>query len=175
MVSIKQILISLVLPIIVTILIPAIILILIELRTFVNLFNENLIVAIFGLIFLILGIILFIKCNYLFIKVGKGKLIPMKGLKTQILIIKGPYRYVRHPMIISVIVILFGEGLLFGSLYILLWDLIFFIGNTIYLPFSEDKDLEKRFGKQFFEYKNSVRAWIPRLTPYQKKEKNHNK
>ncbi|MBD3211882.1 MAG: isoprenylcysteine carboxylmethyltransferase family protein [Candidatus Lokiarchaeota archaeon] len=167
MVSAQKIGISLLLPISVAIIIPLILLFIIDSRTLDDLFSPNLIIVILGLLLLIIGIIGFVKCNLIFIKKGKGTLMPLKRLETQKLIIKGPYKYVRHPMIISVLIILLGEALIFGSFWILLWNIGFFIGNIVYLPLFEDKGMEKRFGEDFLKYKKKVRAWIPQLRPYE--------
>ncbi|TXT62863.1 MAG: conserved membrane protein of unknown function [Promethearchaeota archaeon] len=170
MVSAKKISFSMLLPISVMIIIPSILLFVINSRTLDNLIFPNLIMVILGILSLIIGISLFVKCNLIFISKGKGTLMPLKPLETQKLIIKGPYKYVRHPMIIAVVIILFGEALIFGSLWILLWDLIFLIGNMVYLPLFEDKGMKKRFGEEFLNYKKNVRAWIPQLRMYEKNQ-----
>ena len=97
----------------------------------------------------------------LFVKFGKGTPAPWNPPKK--LVIRGPYRYVRNPMIIGVLLILLVEALLFQSWPIAAWLMIFFIGNSIYFPLVEEKSLEKRFGNDYKEYKAHVRRWIPRL------------
>jgi len=84
----------------------------------------------------------------------------LKKLETEHLVIKGPYRYVRNPMIIAVIIIIIGEGFLFGSFFILIYSGVFFIINTLYITLREEKYVEKRFGREFLEYKENVRGWI---------------
>jgi protein-S-isoprenylcysteine O-methyltransferase Ste14 len=91
---------------------------------------------------------------------------PISKIETKHLVIKGPYRYVRNPMIISVIVVIFGESLIVSSPSIMLWAILFFIGNIIYFPLIEEKHLEQKFGEEYITYKKNVRAWIPRLKPY---------
>jgi protein-S-isoprenylcysteine O-methyltransferase Ste14 len=166
MTSIKHILKSLLLPIFFAGLIPIVILFFIELRTIGNVFANNWVFFFMGWVFLSEGVLLFGYCNLLFIRVGKGTLMPLKKLETEHLVIKGPYRYVRNPMIIAVISIIIGEGLLFGSFFILLYSILFFAINAIYIPLREEKYMEKRFGKEFLKYKENVRGWIPRLKPY---------
>lgn len=108
-----------------------------------------------------IGLCLSIWTATLFMKVGKGTPAPWDPPKK--LVIRGPYCYVRNPMIISVILMLLAEALLFQSWSIAAWMVVFFIGNSIYFPLVEEKSLEKRFGDDYKEYKAHVRRWIPRL------------
>ncbi|NOR22417.1 MAG: hypothetical protein GQ476_07025, partial [Candidatus Aminicenantes bacterium] len=97
----------------------------------------------------------------LFMKFSKGTPAPWDPPKK--LVIRGPYCYVRNPMIISVMLMLLAEALLFQSWPIAAWLVVFFIGNSIYFPLVEEKSLDKRFGDDYREYKAHVRRWIPRL------------
>jgi len=107
------------------------------------------------------GLCLSIWTATLFVKLGKGTPAPWDPPKK--LVIRGPYCYVRNPMIISVMLMLLAEALLFQSWPIAAWLVVFFIGNSIYFPLVEEKSLEKRFGDDYKEYKAHVRRWIPRL------------
>jgi protein-S-isoprenylcysteine O-methyltransferase Ste14 len=117
-----------------------------------------------GKIILISGLSLFSYTIYLFGTTGKGTLAPWSP--TQKLVVKGPYRHCRNPMITGVLFILIGESLLFFSIAILLWAFIFFIINTIYFIIKEEPDLHKRFGEEYKIYKQHVPRWLPRITPY---------
>jgi protein-S-isoprenylcysteine O-methyltransferase Ste14 len=83
------------------------------------------------------------------------------------LVIRGPYRIVRNPMISGVVGVMLAEGLLLGSPGILLLALVFFLGNTVYFIFSEEPKLEERFGEDYRRYKANVRRWVPRLRPWE--------
>lgn len=97
----------------------------------------------------------------LFMKAGEGTPAPWDPPKK--LVIRGPYRYVRNPMITGVLLMLSGEAMLFHSWPIAIWMMIFFVGNAVYFPLSEEKGLEKRFGDDYRVYKAHVPRWIPRL------------
>ncbi len=84
------------------------------------------------------------------------------------LIISGPYRYVRNPMILGVVDLLLFESALFASIPLLLWAIVFFVGNTIYFKTFEEKELIKRFGVNYEDYKNKVPMLFPKFTPYNK-------
>lgn len=72
-------------------------------------------------------------------------------------------------MISSVLAILMAEALLLNSGWIFGWFALFFIGNTIYFPCFEEKDLENRFGASYLEYKRNVPRWIPRFSAWRDK------
>jgi protein-S-isoprenylcysteine O-methyltransferase Ste14 len=69
-------------------------------------------------------------------------------------------------MILSVIIMVIGEAMLFESFWIALLAILFFVINTIYFIFSEEPGLEKRFGAEYSEYKKNVPRWVPRLRPW---------
>ena len=104
----------------------------------------------------------------LFMKFGKGTPAPWDPPKR--LVIQGPYRYVRNPMITGALLMLLAEALLFQSLVIATWMMVFFIGNAIYLPLVEEKGLEQRFGNEYLEYRTHVPRWIPRLRAWTGKD-----
>jgi len=81
-------------------------------------------------------------------------------------VLRGPYRYVRNPMMIGVMLILLAEALLLQSWGIAIWFVVFLLLNLIYLPRVEEKGLEQRFGEDYRQYKAHVPRWIPRLTPW---------
>lgn len=110
------------------------------------------------------GLFLFTWTVLLFRWKGKGTLAPWAP--TQVLIIRGPYRYCRNPMISGVLLILLGELLLSGIPSIGWEALIFFIINTTYFYFSEEPSMLKRFGPAYEQYCRHVPRWIPRLKPY---------
>jgi protein-S-isoprenylcysteine O-methyltransferase Ste14 len=102
----------------------------------------------------------------LFMQVRKGTPAPWEP--PQKLVIRGPYRYVRNPMITGALFILLAEAMLFHSWPVAMWTAIFFVSNTIYFSLSEEKGLEKRFGDAYRVYKAHVPRWIPRLRAWKR-------
>jgi protein-S-isoprenylcysteine O-methyltransferase Ste14 len=100
----------------------------------------------------------------LFVTLGEGTPAPWDPPSK--LVVDGPYRYVRNPMISAVMLVLLAEALLFGSWPIAYWLMIFAIANMIYFPLFEEPGLEKRFGEAYRRYKANVPRWFPRLTPW---------
>lgn len=129
-------------------------------------FFDNLALTIFGSVILSCGLALFLYTVVLFRTYGRGTLAPWTP--TEKLVIRGPYRYCRNPMISGVFFILIGESMVYYSINILIWAGIFLLINTTYFVLKEEPDLYKRFGDEYSEYKRNVPRWIPRLTPYDK-------
>jgi len=101
---------------------------------------------------------------WLFISIGRGTLAPWSP--TSKLVVIGPYRHVRNPMISGVLMTLLGESIAFGSIGIFICFLLFLIINHIYFIYSEEPGLARRFGDEYLSYKRNVPRWIPRLRPW---------
>ena len=120
-----------------------------------------------AMFFLALGLFLAIwSVRTFYTKGGDGTPGPWRPVSN--LIISGPYRYVRNPMILGVVNLLLFETALFSSISFLLWVIVFFVGNIIYFIFFEEKELIKRFGVDYEEYKNEVPMLFPKFSPYNK-------
>lgn len=79
------------------------------------------------------------------------------------LIIRGPYRFVRHPIVVGLTLILFGESLVFQSVMPFLWWLVMAVPGIPFILFVEEPRLERKFGDAYRRYKMAVRAFIPWL------------
>ena len=120
-----------------------------------------------SMFFLAFGLLLSIwSVRTFYIKGGEGTPGPWRPISN--LIISGPYRYVRNPMILGVVNLLLFESALFTSISFLLWATVFFIGNIIYFKIFEERELIKRFGTDYENYKNEVPMLFPKFTPYDK-------
>jgi protein-S-isoprenylcysteine O-methyltransferase Ste14 len=108
-----------------------------------------------------LGVLLVYQTVSLFVTVGKGTLAPWDPPRA--LVIRGPYQYVRNPMISGVLAILLGEAIFFGSFPVLTWFLLFFAINALIMPLIEEPLLEDRFGSDYADYKRAVPRWVPKL------------
>lgn len=115
----------------------------------------------FGPVVFLGGLVLFIASVRLFILVGNGTLAPWNPTKK--LVVRGLYRRMRNPMIVGVILMLFGEAMFFFSYPLFTWSLFFFLMNHFYFIMSEEPGMAKRFGKEYLEYKENVPRWLPRM------------
>jgi len=97
----------------------------------------------------------------LFVTLGRGTLAPWAP--TSALVVRGPYRYVRNPMITGVGTILGGQALFFRSWAVAIELAVFAIVNAIYFPLIEEPGLQRRFGVEYEEYCARVPRWLPRV------------
>lgn len=125
----------------------------------------SVVVSALGLLLVVLGLILFVATVRLFSRHGEGSIMPW--VPTQRLIVRGVYRHVRNPMHTGVFLVLFGEGLLLRSTWLLVLVAAVVVLHLFYIPLIEERGLEKRFGEAYREYKRNVPRWLPRLTPWE--------
>ncbi len=116
-----------------------------------------------GLLLGAVGLAIAVWTVRLFWYAGEGTPAPWAPPKH--LVVLGPYRHVRNPMITSVLLLLGSESLLLGSWHLAGWMLVFFLGNAVYFRSVEEPALERRFGEDYRRYKANVPRWIPRWHP----------
>jgi protein-S-isoprenylcysteine O-methyltransferase Ste14 len=83
----------------------------------------------------------------------------------QHLVVTGLYRYVRNPMYVAVSLLVFGQGLLFGSPSLLEYGIIVWLGFFAFVLLYEEPALRRKFGDAYWDYCTRVPRWIPRLKP----------
>ena len=118
-----------------------------------------------GLALLGLGLMLFGASLDRFMREGQGTLAPWDPPRR--LVVRGPYRYVRNPMISGVLLVLFGEAGVLLSRPQLEWALVFLALNLIYIPLVEEPMLLDRFGDDYREYRRHVPGLLPRWRPWE--------
>jgi protein-S-isoprenylcysteine O-methyltransferase Ste14 len=124
-----------------------------------------LLTALAGVALLAAGLLLLARTIALLAVAGEGTLAPWDA--TSRLVVRGPYRYVRNPMISGVLAVLLGEAALLGSRALLGWFAAVLAVNAVYLPLVEERGLRRRFGPPYDEYRANVPRWLPRLRPWE--------
>jgi len=117
-----------------------------------------------GALLVAAGVALWYVTVRLFAGEGEGTLAPWDP--TRKLVVRGPYRHVRNPMITGVLLVLLGETALLGSLGVLVWAGIFFAINAVWFRLVEEAGLVRRFGAEYEQYRRNVPRWVPRRTPW---------
>lgn len=117
-----------------------------------------------GLALIAAGFALWLWTVRLFARIGEGTLAPWDP--TRRLVVEGPYRHLRNPMISAVLAMLAGEAALLGSWPLLIWCATFFAVNHVFFRVQEEPGLERRFGEEYRTYRRDVPRWLPRRTPW---------
>lgn len=123
--------------------------------------KPSLLSLLLALFFFFTGSFLALWTMKLFNDLGKGTAAPWDPPEN--LVSSGPYRYVRNPMITSVLFMLTGECIFFSSIALAIYTLLFFLINCLYFHFVEEKELERRFGEDYIQYKKSTPMWLPKI------------
>ena len=118
-----------------------------------------------GVAALAVGLALFASSLRRFAADGDGTLAPWDPPRA--LVVRGPYRYVRNPMISGVIFVLAGEALALRSREVGWWAAIFAAVNAVYIPLLEEPLLAHRFGDAYRDYRRHVPRFVPRLRPWE--------
>ncbi len=95
--------------------------------------------------------------------VGRGTPLPLDPAVR--LVIAGPYRWVRNPMAIGGLAQGAGVALWAGSPGVLLFVLCGFVVWNYAIRLWEERDLVRRFGEPYEQYRRDVDCWLPRSTP----------
>jgi protein-S-isoprenylcysteine O-methyltransferase Ste14 len=94
-----------------------------------------------------------------FAREGLGTPAPFAPTRT--LIVGGWYRYVRNPMYVAVLAIVFGQALLFGSSGIALYGAAMWLLFHLFIVLYEEPKLTRTFGGPYLEFQRRVPRWIP--------------
>jgi protein-S-isoprenylcysteine O-methyltransferase Ste14 len=79
------------------------------------------------------------------------------------LVMGGPYRFVRNPMLTGIFIQLFGLGVWQNSLTLtFIFTPLFILMNYWELKNVEEPELEKRLGQEYVDYKKRVPMFFPR-------------
>lgn len=84
------------------------------------------------------------------------------------LVVSGLYRYVRNPMYVAVSSLVFGQGLLFGSVQVLKYGVAVIVGFHLFVLLYEEPVLREKFGGEYDDYCKNVRRWWPRARAWKK-------
>ena len=77
------------------------------------------------------------------------------------LIRRGPYKYLRHPYYLSVMIEVASIPLTVQSIYTFYLVFIIYIPCVLMRVYLEEQVLQRTFGEEYEDYKSKVRAFIP--------------
>ena len=113
-----------------------------------------------GVLLLVPGSLL---CGWCVLRFKRAQGTPVPFNPPKELIVTGPYLWMRNPMVTGVFTCLFGLGLIFHSISIvLIWTPAYILVHVIELKKVEEPELERRFGASYTDYKYRVPMFIPR-------------
>jgi protein-S-isoprenylcysteine O-methyltransferase Ste14 len=121
--------------------------------------------------FRVLGVVLIaaaglglLDCFSRFALEGRGTPAPVAPATT--LVVSGQYRHVRNPMYLCVVGVILGQGLLFGSEWVLGYGIAVWCGFHVFVVAYEEPALGSQFGEAYATYRANVRRWWPAVRPW---------
>ena len=95
---------------------------------------------------------------------GRGT--PLPAAMPRRLVVAGPYRFVRNPMAVAGIIQGAAIGVALSSWLVVAYAVVGSVVWNLAVRPSEESDLARRFGSEFRRYRDGVRCWMPRVTPW---------
>jgi protein-S-isoprenylcysteine O-methyltransferase Ste14 len=150
---VKAVLFTLLLPGVVTIFVPYLILGSPTIEAWPRVSFIRILAAFIGMI----GGAILIQCIWGFAFHGKGTLAPISP--PEVLVTRGPYRYARNPMYLSVLSVLAAESLFFQNSVLLIYAVIIFFCFHLFVLLYEEPHLRNQFGQHYLDYCREVPRW----------------
>lgn len=122
-----------------------------------------------GVILLAAGLFALVQAFVRFVVEGLGTPAPIAAPER--LVVGGLYRYVRNPMYVAVLTVIVGQALILGQLVLLPYAAAFWVITAAFVRWYEEPALTRRFGADYEAYRRAVPAWLPRLHPWEPRER----
>jgi protein-S-isoprenylcysteine O-methyltransferase Ste14 len=119
--------------------------------------------AIIGWVLIALSLAALIEC---FIRFVRHDGTPAPVAPTQRLVVTGLYRFVRNPMYLAVLGLIFGQMFLFANAALLAYGVTVWLAFVIFVSAYEEPTLRRDFPEDYAAYSLAVPPWLPRLTPW---------
>jgi protein-S-isoprenylcysteine O-methyltransferase Ste14 len=111
----------------------------------------------------LLGIVALVGARWTLVSIGSNISPTVLTRAGQQLVTEGPYRWIRHPLYASGMLLLIGIGLMSESVLILAWVAIgLLLLLAIVIP-REERELTRRFGSGYEHYRMRTGALLPKL------------
>ncbi|HCB06443.1 MAG TPA: isoprenylcysteine carboxylmethyltransferase family protein [Nocardioides sp.] len=120
--------------------------------------------GVLGIALIVAGTAVVVASFVQFVVEGRGT--PAPVAPTEELVVGGLYRYVRNPMYVGVASAIAGQALLFRSVGVTVWLIVFLVAVIGFVKGYEEPRLAEQFGASYDRYRAAVPGWWPRITPY---------
>jgi len=115
-----------------------------------------------GMVIGAVGAAIALWCIFTFALIGRGTPAPFDP--PRLLVIRGPYHFVRNPMYIGAGLALASAALFYGSFPLLGYACLFFVATHLFVVWYEEPTLRRTFGQEYEAYCRQVRRWWPSVS-----------
>lgn len=112
-----------------------------------------------GLLMIVAGFIPLADSMRRFVCEGRGTPEPL--YPTETLVVSGLYRFVRNPMYVGVLTMIFGQAVFFANRNISIYGICAAIVVHLFVVFYEEPTLRARYGSEYELYCRRIGRWIP--------------
>jgi protein-S-isoprenylcysteine O-methyltransferase Ste14 len=117
-----------------------------------------------GVLFIITGIAVLLDSFARFAFQGLGT--PAPVFPTRHLVVTGLYRHVRNPIYVANVLVIAGQGLLFGDVRLLEYGALVWLAFHLFVLGYEEPKLRATFGGEYEDFCAHVPRWLPRARPW---------
>lgn len=123
--------------------------------------QQNTLISITGILIFLFSLFLRILCIKTLKDQWSVHAVGAKKIKAPSLVNTGPYRYVRHPIYLGVILEVLSIPLIWNAYFYFLFALIVNVPLQILRAYFEENSTIRKLGNEYIKYKNSVPAFFP--------------
>jgi len=131
----------------------------------IQIFTSELLKMVIFIPLFIMGLLFAIWSNMDLFRIGKGGPADIFNIevspRSKKLVVTGPYRYTRNPMVFGANSIYFSIAIYLNSLISLALIGLFLVFVVLYIKSTEEKRLFNDFGNEYLEYKRKISMIIP--------------
>ena len=117
-----------------------------------------------GFALLLPGVMIIVWCFVHFVRRGHGTPAPYDPPRR--LVLAGPYKCVRNPQYLGVILVALGEAFLSGRTILFGYSIFLAMGYHLFVRFYEEPTLRRTFGEEYVHYCAAVSRWLPQRSTY---------
>jgi protein-S-isoprenylcysteine O-methyltransferase Ste14 len=121
-------------------------------------------VRVLGALLVLVGLLVIVPAFVRFVIEGAGT--PAPVAETDRLVIGGPYRFIRNPMYVAVLLAIAGQAMLLGRGVLVNYGLVAAAAMIGFVKGYEEPHLAQVYGADYEAYRRAVPGWWPRLRPW---------
>ena len=114
-----------------------------------------------GLVLIAAGLAVVLDAFARFALEGLGTPAPVAPTRT--LVVSGFYRFVRNPMYVAVLALIFGQAILLASGVVALYGVVIAVAFDTFVRLYEEPTLRQTHGEAYAAYCAATPRWIPRF------------
>lgn len=111
------------------------------------------------------GLLFGLWSNVVLYTIGKGGPVEVAGIevspKTQNLVVTGPYKYTRNPMLFGACAFYYAVAVYLNSVIAFALVALFMIVMLIFVKLTEERRLLREFGNEYERYRRRVSMFVP--------------